>query len=355
MGKKDPWRWPFWPLNSSMKCPSCSLRHARKTHGTLPRTLYHLWRQRTFLCSNFTFSSARPISWLQVGSPLASTGDALFLPFKVGSGQPSGHGYFLFRGSSRFFDYFPDPSSFEFAQTERHGKGITLTWNPREYEYYLPSRAEASILPPPLLTECSVIWLRTLDYLESSVSFTPQSRASLRTLRPFTYDNVVSAWPVRPALLAGHAASQYLSSVILGPAPLSIASFCHLGKLDLCHPAWLVCMIPELIRMSLLHANTLGGDSGDMDSRQSALVYFFWLRGSYYIAIINPKRYVFFPGLHFSQGLLNSLVNDLRLDFQLVLAGWRANRPLSQALSAQKVIHVPALRTSLRPSDIGSS
>ena len=69
-------------------------------------------------------------------------------------------------------------------------------------------------MPPPLLTECSFTWLRTLDYLESLVSFTPHSRASLRTLRPFTYDNVVSSWPVRPALLAGHAASQYLSSII---------------------------------------------------------------------------------------------------------------------------------------------
>ena len=97
---------------------------------------------------------------------------------------------------------------------KKQGKGITLTWDPQECEYYLPSRAEASVLPPPLLTECSFIWLRTLDYLESLVSFTPHPRAFLRTLRPFTYDNVVSSWPVRPALLAGHAASQYLSTVI---------------------------------------------------------------------------------------------------------------------------------------------
>ena len=97
---------------------------------------------------------------------------------------------------------------------KKQGNGITLTWDPQECEYHLPSRAEASILPPPLLTECSFIWLRTLDYLESLLSFTPHPRASLRTLRPFTYDNVVSSWPVRPALLAGHAASQYLSSVI---------------------------------------------------------------------------------------------------------------------------------------------
>ena len=96
----------------------------------------------------------------------------------------------------------------------KQGNGITLTWDPQECEYYLPSRAEASILPPPLLTECSFIWLRTLDYLESLLSFPPHPRASLRTLRPFTYDNVVSSGPVRPALLAGHAASQYLSSVI---------------------------------------------------------------------------------------------------------------------------------------------
>ena len=97
---------------------------------------------------------------------------------------------------------------------KKQGKGITLSGNTQECEYYLPSRAEASVLPPPLLTECSFIWLRTLDGLESWVSFTPHPRASLRTLRPFTYDNVVSSWPVRPALLAGHAASQYLSSVI---------------------------------------------------------------------------------------------------------------------------------------------
>ena len=58
---------------------------------------------------------------------------------------------------------------------KQQGTGITLPWNPQECEYYLPSK---------------------------------------RTLRPFTYDNVVSSWPVRPALLAGHAASQYLSSVI---------------------------------------------------------------------------------------------------------------------------------------------
>ena len=97
---------------------------------------------------------------------------------------------------------------------KKQGQGITLTWNTEECEYYLPSRAEASLLPPPLLTECSFIWLKTLAYLEPLVSFSPHPRASLRTLRPFTYDNVVSSWPARPALLAGQAASQYLASII---------------------------------------------------------------------------------------------------------------------------------------------
>ena len=50
--------------------------------------------------------------------------------------------------------------------------------------------------------------------------------------------------------------------------------------------------------MSLSHANTLGEDSGDLDSTQSALSYLFGLLGSYYVTYVTskPNKYIIFPG-----------------------------------------------------------
>ena len=232
-GKKGPWNWPFWPLNSSMKCPSCFLRRKENTPDPPEDPVPPVEAEDFSLFQFHPFQVPDPFPgwkwdrrWLQLAMHYFSL-------LKWAPANPLDTGISCLEVLFDFLITFQIRPPLNSRKLKKQGKGITLTWNPRECEYYLPSRAEASILPPPLLTECSFIWLRAL---ESLVSFTPHPRASLRTLRPFTYDNVVSSWPVRPVLLAGHAASQYLSSVIK-PRCVSIVSSCHLGKLDLCHPA----------------------------------------------------------------------------------------------------------------------
>ena len=87
-----------------------------------------------------------------------------------------------------------------------------IVTNQRAY-YHLPNYSQRTLLPNPLLTDCTHTWLRTLDLLKDSLCL-PVERQNLFTLNLFGYNNVVPSLRARPTLLTGNRVSQYLSHLI---------------------------------------------------------------------------------------------------------------------------------------------
>ena len=97
---------------------------------------------------------------------------------------------------------------------KKHGHCSHISWDHIKYTNHLPSKEEALLLPPPLLTECHSMWMHTIQYLTPLVHLCPYAQVTRRSLAHVGYSNMLPSWPSRPLLLSGNAESPFLTSLI---------------------------------------------------------------------------------------------------------------------------------------------
>ena len=81
--------------------------------------------------------------------------------------------------------------------------------------YHLPTRSDGQLLPPEVITQTSLTFIRCFDFLNRFLQLTPWPKECLRSLSTFGFTNAVPSIKVRPTLLSGSRVRQFLESLII--------------------------------------------------------------------------------------------------------------------------------------------
>ena len=81
--------------------------------------------------------------------------------------------------------------------------------------YHLRTRSEGQLLPPEVITQTSLTFIRCFDFLNRFLQLTPWPKECLRSLSTFGFTNAVPSIKVRPTLLSGSRVQQFLESLII--------------------------------------------------------------------------------------------------------------------------------------------
>ena len=82
-------------------------------------------------------------------------------------------------------------------------------------QYVLPSRSQARSLPPDILTNTVLTFIRTFDFLYARIHMCPYDRENLRSLSPVGFTNVGPSLRAMPTLLAGHESRGLISRTLI--------------------------------------------------------------------------------------------------------------------------------------------